>query len=350
MRIKIFASLICTLISGSLVQAQASTLASEELHPRGVDLSATINKIAFSSCADQNQLQPIWKTIIQNQPDLFLFMGDTIYNMPDEPISAQYKKLDKISEYREAREKIPFLVMWDDNDFGQKDGGADFANKDEFRKDFLNYWYYIKDSIGLNQKGLFHSKIIGNKKKLVQIILLDARYYRSPLIVEKTETGKKYLPNADKKATVLGEEQWKWLETQLMKPAQVRFLVSTIQVLPSNHDFEKWGNFPLEKERLLSLIKKTKAKNLFILSGDRHKSTIAKEEIQGYGSLYEATASAINKSQTRPEEKDPNILFPYYMENNFGMANIDWVKKTVTFQIKNTENTTVQELSVKLTH
>ncbi len=38
-----------------------------------------IERIAFGSCAKQWQYQPIWKTVINEQPDLFLFLGDAIY-------------------------------------------------------------------------------------------------------------------------------------------------------------------------------------------------------------------------------------------------------------------------------
>jgi hypothetical protein len=43
----------------------------------------------------------------------------------------------------------------------------------------------------------------------------------------------------------------------LRQPADVRVIVSSIQVLPDDHRFEKWGNFPAERRRLLALIRAT---------------------------------------------------------------------------------------------
>ncbi|GIT33654.1 MAG: hypothetical protein Ct9H300mP3_11850 [Gammaproteobacteria bacterium] len=55
------------------------------------------------------------------------------------------------------------------------------------------------------------------------------------------------------------------------------------------HGFEKWSNFPHEKERLLSLIKQFK-KPVGLVSGDRHKAGIYKQD-----NLYELTSFSLNK-------------------------------------------------------
>jgi hypothetical protein len=39
----------------------------------------TITKIAFGSCASQSMPQPHWDTIVLQEPDLFLLMGDNVY-------------------------------------------------------------------------------------------------------------------------------------------------------------------------------------------------------------------------------------------------------------------------------
>lgn len=38
-----------------------------------------LTKIAFGSCAKQDKPQPIWDSIIERNPQLFLFLGDNIY-------------------------------------------------------------------------------------------------------------------------------------------------------------------------------------------------------------------------------------------------------------------------------
>lgn len=314
--------------------------------PRGLEYDSVLTTLAFGSCANQDQPQPLWKTILDNNPQLFVFMGDNIYaSSPNQkPIKDQYKKMDKIPEYVAMREKVPFMATWDDHDFGQNDGGVDNPEKEEARKQFLAYWRYVNDATERKQKGLYHAKIFGPSHRLVQVIMLDTRWSRSPL-EKSSNPSRKFEATQDKKTTILGEEQWEWLEEELREKADVRFIVSSIQVIPEDHGFEKWGNFPHEKQRLFQLIKKTNAKNVIFVSGDRHIGTISKTNLPGYGDLFEVTASSINRP-TSLEESDKTYLFPSYNKENFGLAKIDWESSQFTFELKNLSNEVVQAVNI----
>lgn len=371
---------------------------SDEIIPRGIDFANTPSVIAFGSCAHQDFPQPLWEQIQKDSPDLFLFTGDTVYASTSEtkPFQAQYKKLNQIKEFRSFREKVPFMATWDDHDFGVKDGGADNPDKEEARKEFLTQWGYIKDSLKMNQKGIYHAKILGGVKKKspsVQIIVLDTRWFRSPLkyaevtedvplkevmattvagvspgavpaippttspssntelpaIVVKTEKKvvKKIIPNTDKAATILGEEQWQWLERQFRKPANLRILVSSIQFVAENHPYEKWSNFPNEKERMVQLLKKTGVKNLFIVSGDMHVGSIAKMDIKGWGPLFDITASGINRVADVKIE-DPSYVGNQAKTENFGLFHVDWSRKKLTVELRDNENKVVNKLETSL--
>lgn len=346
--------------SGSLTEAQKEIISKNnfndelQLVPRGIDFGNVPEVVAFGSCADQNRAQPLWKTIEKNNPNLFLFMGDNIYASKSEtsPASEQYKKLGRIPEFRSIREKVAFMSTWDDHDFGKNDGGGNFEGKEAFKNDFLKFWPYVKDSLGFNQGGLYHAKLIGGVKKkdpTFQVVMLDTRYFRSPLLEnpDKSEGAPKYIPNTDPKATILGETQWEWLEEQLKRPAQVRFIVSSIQFVAEGHGFEKWANFPKEKERFINLLKQTNAQNVFILSGDRHIGTIAKQEIKGWGTLWDITASSINKP-TNLEETDPSYIGSPIKSENFGVALIDWKRKKIRFELKNLSNEVLNQTEIKL--
>ncbi len=318
---------------------------------RGFDTEKTLTVIATGSCADQDQPQPIWKTIEKNSPDLFVFSGDTIYSSePDtKPVASQFKKLNFIYEYRDARLKMPFMAVWDDHDYGQNDGGADNPEKEIYRTEFVKYWSYLNNVIPPKQKALYHTKIFGGKKNKVQVIMLDTRWDRSPLIKnsldtynpDKPELGtfpRPFLPNEDKAARILSEDQWTWLESELRKPADLRLLVSSIQVIANDHNFEKWGNFPKEREKLFSLLKKTKAKNLVILSGDRHMAAISKTENAGFP-VYEMTSSGLNR-ESRPGGLIPDTTYigEPYGPVNFGLIKINWEHRTVLLQVKSLED------------
>ena len=322
-----------------------------DLPYRGFDNDKILTTIATGSCADQDQPQPIWKTIEKNTPDLFLFSGDTIYSSHTDtkPASAQFKKLNFIYEYRDARLKIPFMAIWDDHDYGQNDGGFDNPEKDIYRAEFVKYWRYINSLISPKQKALYHAKIFGQKKNKMQIIMLDTRWDRSPLVKNtqdsyepgKNEPGtfpRPYLPNTDPMARILSDEQWLWLEGELKKSADLRVLVSSIQIIANDHQFEKWGNFPKEREKLFSLLKKTKAKNTILLSGDRHMAAIAKAENAGF-IIYELTASGINRP-SRPGGLVADTTYsgePYGLVN-FGLIKINWEMKKVVLEVRSLED------------
>ncbi len=318
---------------------------------RSLDTSKTITTFGFGSCNDQTLDQPLWKLILNKNFDLFLMMGDNIYASRPEtkPIADQYILLNKNDDYKKLREATPFLATWDDHDYGVNDGGADNAEKDEARKTYLNYWNYLKQSLPRNQKAIYHSRIVGSKKQRVQFIMLDTRWDRSPLVknpdynpddktIPPTTLPKIYLPTTDTKTRMLSDDQWQWLESELKKPAELRILVSSIQMIANDHYFEKWGNFPHERERFFQLLKKTKTQNLVILSGDRHLSAIAKYDNKN-GLLYEITSSGLNKASRATEpEIDQTYTAPSFLKINYGMAQIDWPKKTVRFDVIDAED------------
>lgn len=316
---------------------------------RGLDYSETMTKIAFGSCANQDEPAPLWKDIIATKPDLFLFMGDNVYaSSPNQqPIADQYRKLDQIPEYLFLRAQVPFLATWDDHDYGLRDGGADWVGKQSAKKDFLNYWQYVKNSIPLEQDGIYHAKIIGPKKKTVQVIMLDTRYNRSPLKERPGLEGKAKDYEPQDQGTVLGQTQWEWLEAQLKRPAEVRFIVSSIQLIANEPKYEKWGNFPKERERFLNLLKSTRAKNVIVLSGDRHIASIAKMNVAGWGPLYDVTASSINRANHYPDA-DSHYIGPVYNKENFGLASIDWSRRLVKIDILGTKNDVINTVEIKL--
>lgn len=92
----------------------------------------------------------------------------------------------------------------------------------------------------------------------VTTVLLDTRWFRSPLSRARTpQSFDPYIASTDTGATVLGETQWKWLGEQLQQRAEVRRMVSSIQLVVDGHGFERWSNFPLERQRFFELLERT---------------------------------------------------------------------------------------------
>lgn len=321
-----------------------------------------LTRIAFGSCADQDKPLPIFDTIAAAKPELLLLIGDNIYADLDKSrkvtvdvIREKYQILGKLPGYQKLKAACPIMATWDDHDLGKNDGGADFPLKVESQKLFLDFFGTGANDPRHKQEGVYSATILGPPGKRVQVILLDTRFHRSALKKAPFDPVNKiagYLSNTDPDATMLGAAQWKWLEAELRKPAEVRLLCSSIQVIADEHPFEKWANLPLERNRLYKLLRDTKANGAVILSGDRHLAEVSLDtKTLGYP-LYDVTSSGLNqgsKTWRAPEKSSHRVAsMPY--GDNFGMVLIDWSgdDPRLTFQIRDEDGDTTCGVKVKL--
>lgn len=259
----------------------------------------------------------------------------------------QYRKLGKKPEYKKLKESTPIIATWDDHDYGMDDVGRHYEKKKQSKKIFLNFFHEPKNSERRKHNGIYTSYSYQVEGKTLQIILLDNRTFRDDLLPYdgsfKTDTLYKYnldySPIQTPDSTLLGEEQWKWLEAELLKPADVRIIGSSTQFATQFNGYETWANFPLEQERMFNLINKTKANGVFFISGDVHYSELSKREDTGTYPIYDLTASGLTeewKFATPNKYRIGNAI----MENHFGMINIDWIAPgiNVTLEIWDVNN------------
>jgi alkaline phosphatase D len=312
--------------------------------PLGVAGEKALSRIAFGSCAKQDKPQPIWDTVVETRPELFVFLGDNIYadTQDMDVMRAKYKLLAEQPGFIKLKKTCPIIATWDDHDYGGNDAGAEYPKKHESQQVFLDFFGIPKDDPRRKQEGVYSSQFYGPAGKRVQIILLDGRYHRSPLKpgFKPGEPGEgfrgKYVPNTDDGATMLGEAQWRWLEQQLKVPAEIRLIGSGIQVVADEHGSETWGNFPNERKRLFRLIRETKANGVVLLSGDRHLAEISRlsaDSAVGVGyPLFDITSSSLNLPSGNKNKADvrfANEINSYrvgltYFDVNFGFIHVDW--------------------------
>jgi alkaline phosphatase D len=289
-----------------------------------------LQRIAFGSCSHQNKPLPIFDAVAAAKPDLFLHLGDVIYadTQDMQVMKAKYDKLAALPGWQKLLRTCPVFATWDDHDFGANDAGREYPRKVESQKLFLDFFKEPPDSPRRRRPGVYDARVYGPPGKQVQVILLDTRYFRSPLKKKAKfvrEEGP-YVANTDPEATVLGAEQWKWLEEQLRVPAQVRLLGSSIQLVAEDHGFEKWMNFPLERQRFLKLLRDTRAGGVVVLSGDRHLAELSLLDGPAGYPLYDLTSSGFNQASRtwRPPEVNRHRVATMPFGNNFGMVLIDW--------------------------
>lgn len=298
-----------------------------EASPAGEPLS----RIAFGSCASQERPQPIWDAVLASRPQLLLLLGDNIYadTTDMDVMRRKYAKLAAMPGFRAIRAACPILATWDDHDLGANDAGSDYPKRREAQEVFLDFFGDAPDSPRRRRPGVYDARVFGPAGKRVQVILLDTRSFRtSPLKRDARALLSRgpYVANTDPGATVLGEDQWRWLGEQLEVPAELRLIASSIQVVAEDHGWEKWMNFPRERERLFALIRDTEAEGVILLSGDRHLAELSMIDAGIGYPLYDLTSSGLNQAARawRPLEVNRHRVATMNWGDNFGVVAIDW--------------------------
>jgi alkaline phosphatase D len=317
--------------------------------------AAPLTRIAFGSCAHQAKPQPIWDAVLDYRPELFIFAGDNVYgdvtSAAMSELRAAYAMAAGIEGYAKVRDTVPVLATWDDHDYGQNDGGADFAHKAAAKRLFLDFWQVPQHDPRRTRDGVYHAETFGPEGMRVQVVLLDTRSFRSPLrsISAPRVPGQgPYLPDADPAKTMLGSAQWAWLRAQLLQPAELRLIVSSVQVLAEGHAWEHWGNLPLERTRLLDLLAETGSGGVILLSGDRHVGALYRRRAGAPYALYEITASGINMVQAANREPGPLRLGAVYGAPNFGTIDIDWWAGEVRLSVRGMNGEAVRQVIIPL--
>ena len=292
-----------------------------------------LDRMAFGSCNRQDAPQPLWKPILADRPDLWIWMGDNIYG--DSPVMdtlrAKYARQNANPDYQLLKASTPIIGVWDDHDYGINDGDKRFAQKKESRDLMFDFLGMPADAQERNREGGYSAHTYGTGDQQVKVILLDGRYFRDTL----SRLDRQYQVNLT--GQMLGDAQWKWLENELKtSTARVNFIVSGIQFLPTEHAYEKWANFPQEREKLLNLIASSGVQNPILLSGDRHIAEIMKLVDSRFpNGLYEVTASGLTHTWSGiAEEKNSFRVSDLIAQLNYGLATFDWKNDTVLVEIK----------------
>jgi len=327
---------------------------------------------------------------------------------------------------------IPVFGTWDDHDYGANDGGKDIPNRFERQEVFWNFLGYrpLSDTDSerttTDPDGVYHSVEIfpggtgsrsddtidddsednhlddsvenenddGRQNNKIKLILLDTRTFRDahciPSVASYIPMGNvlgclgrwltagldlwKYAGWWGKKGcedgSMLGEEQWTWLETQLLtSTADLNIIVSSVQIWTTNPAMESWGHFPKEHERLWTLLQRHyagksggadptvqsrgKVGPVIFWSGDVHHGEISGQpgylEITSSGLTHHCGQATLYGRTCRPLlETFPRHRYKrdsFFVGLNYGVLKVDWTKRIVLVEVKDSKGHT--KLSVK---
>lgn len=302
-----------------------------------------ITKIAFGSCGHETHDLPIFNNIVNHNPNLFIFLGDNIYGDTKDMniLKSKYNLLRTKPSYLNLKENTEIIATWDDHDYGWNDIGKEYQFKEDSKDIFLDFFEEPSSSSRRNHKGIYHSYEYDYGKNKLQVILLDGRTFRDTLLPYSGENdhdkrfdfyGQDYAPHKSDEPTLLGKEQWAWLEKELQKPADIRIIGTGTQFGIEWNGYEAWANFPHEQKKMVNLINSTKANGVLFISGDVHYSEISKLETDYYP-LYDFTSSGLSSTWKYATPNKNRIEGPI-MNNHFGLITINWKKENTAIKME----------------
>jgi alkaline phosphatase D len=295
--------------------------------------------LVFASCNDQDREQPLWEPIIDNAPDLFIWGGDNIYADTDDmaKMEEDYGKLWAEPGYASLAEITTITGTWDDHDFGKNDGGVEWESKEAAKGLFLDFLKVPEDDIRRKRDGVYTSEIYTSEKGSIKVILLDTRTFRDSLKPSEDPNLRYDAWKEGEGGTILGDTQWKWLEAELQDDsANFTLIVTSIQFLNATHGWEKWGNHPSEVKKMKQVLVGAKAKNIVMLSGDRHMAEISRAEIPGLKyPLIDFTSSGLTHTWIDgATEKNPYRISNVIKRLNFGVLRFNFKKNEIIFELR----------------
>jgi alkaline phosphatase D len=264
-------------------------------------------RLAVASCQQyEHGYFVAYRHMLADDLDAVLHVGDYIYESswgntrirdhgsPEAVTLDDYRlryalyRSDK--DLQAAHARYPWLVTWDDHEV-ENDYAGDSSQSDDPRAWFLArraaaYRAYYEHMplprrampFGADLR-LFTQRTFGT---LANIMMLDTRQYRSPLACTRPFfRGSSTADCAELKApqrTKLGDIQESWLSQQLARSGATWNLLAQGTVMSYINEgraaaaywTDSWNGYHAARERLMTTLDDTRAKNPVVLSGDIH--------------------------------------------------------------------------------
>ncbi|WP_019038050.1 alkaline phosphatase D family protein [Psychroflexus tropicus] len=301
-------------------------------------------RIALGSCNRQDKSQSYWSVIQRDTADVFIWGGDNIYadTRDMRKMDSMYTVQKTNDFYRNFVESLPHPVLgvWDDHDYGKNDAGKEWTYKEESKAMFMDFFEMDSSHQIAQRAGTYYAKNFSVGEHDIKIYMLDSRYFRDGLL-EADNPELRYQPHTSTDSTLLGNQQWKWLEDE-MKSSEADFniFVSSIQFLSNQHGFETWGNFPHEVLKIQQFLIDNDLKNILFLSGDRHISEFSQKPIEGLDyPLTDFTSSGLTHAYASFDgEPNPYRVGEVTAETSYGIVDLDLINETAEIKIKSTKD------------
>jgi phosphodiesterase/alkaline phosphatase D-like protein len=279
-------------------------------------------RFVVGACSDIRQSQhqaKMWASVAAQNPEWVFLIGDNVYAAQDEKeISDPALVWQRYVDHRRAldvyrwKKLIPVHSIWDDNDYGQKDGSASYALRDEAQAIFKTFFLpaFPIDNVITGPGVSTRLQLRG-----MHFTFLDDRSFRDP-----AGDGEHF-----------GVAQEAWALNALKTSELPTWLISGDQFFGGYHKYESYeGNHPRSFEKFLKQLKEIPTPFVFV-SGDRHMTEIMQFPRALLGQLsFELTTSPLHGKifpGSAAAEENPWRVVAYDGSLNF-MAIETWLEES----------------------
>ena len=352
-------------------------------------------RLAFASCQRwEHGYFSAYRHMLQDNPDLVLFLGDYIYEYPNASNAVRVPKggwVLTLDDYRQryalyrgdpdlqaAHAACPWLVTWDDhevqNDYtGQHpgDSGPPVANFAERRAAAYQAFYEhmpVRSSVLMQGvarlSGGAEMRIYGQVRHgtLANLTLLDARQYKDRQACSRGGLpGSNSLDPAtcpswdDPQRSMLGQQQERWLDTGFAA-ARAGALWNVIgqQSLLGQRDYrpgpqrffwnDGWDGYGAARTRLTDALRKHTLSNPVFLGGDIHENWVGHVKVdytdprsaalgvEFCGTSITSRSNSGDKTAERLAE-NPHFVFADSLRKGYGVCEFTHKQLSTTLRV-----------------
>ncbi len=263
---------------------------------------------AFASCQHYEYgYYTAYKHMADENLDLVVHLGDYIYEYgiaTSRPRKHNSAEIKTIEDYRnryglyksdpllkQVHANFPWAVIWDDHEVDNNYAGIfpeDKQTPEEFAKRRQAAYQVYYEHMPLRRSVLKRDHKVEiyrrlNFGNLANMYMLDTRQYRTDQPCG--DNRKPVCPEVyNPKATMLGQEQEKWLMDGL-KNTRTQWNIIAQQVFIAQHDsmpgperqfqMDQWNGYAVARKRFLEFLHQQKPSNPVVITGDIHSNWVA---------------------------------------------------------------------------
>lgn len=254
-------------------------------------------RAVFASCAATGSTSPVFDAMREQEPDLFVHMGDLHYEDIGRNDVARFRRA-YLAVHGSATQSAlfrsaPVAYTWDDHDFGPNDSDRASPSRSAALEAYRRFVPHYPLAPGPDEP-IHQSFRVGR----VVFLMTDCRSARSPRGVPEGER------------TMLGERQRLWLEGQLDEARQAA-LVVWVNAVPwitkrDESTKEGWAPFARERRRIAdAIVRLGLVERLVMLSGDAHMLAMDDGTHSQYSTLPGSPARGFVVAHAAPMDRRP---------------------------------------------